>query len=42
MNLGTVLYPLDYPRIAEFMNALDRVNAVADTASGFVWRLQSA
>jgi hypothetical protein len=41
MNVGTARYPLDDPRIAEFMNALDRVNALADAAPGFVWRLQT-
>lgn len=41
MNVGTALYPLDDPRIADFMAALDEVNALADTAPGFVWRLQS-
>jgi hypothetical protein len=42
MNVGTVRYPLDDPRIAEFMNALDQVNALADASPGFVWRLQSS
>ena len=41
MNIGTLRYPTDDPRIAEFMNALDRVNGMADAAPGFVWRLQS-
>ena len=42
MNVGTVRYPTDDPRIAEFMGALDRINALADATPGFVWRLQSA
>jgi hypothetical protein len=42
MNVGTVRYPLDDPRIAEFIARLDEVNALADASSGFVWRLQSA
>ena len=42
MNVGTVRYPTDDPRIAEFMNQLDAVNALADAAPGFVWRLQSS
>ena len=33
--------PTDDPRVAEFMDALERVNAIADTAPGFVWRLQT-
>jgi len=41
MNVGTTLYPTNDPRIAEFMNALDEINAMADAAPGFVWRLQS-
>ncbi len=41
MNVGTLLHPTDDPRIAEFMGALDQVNAMADAAPGFVWRLQS-
>ena len=41
MNVGTARYPLDDPRIAEFMGRLDEVNALADTALGFIWRLQS-
>jgi GNAT superfamily N-acetyltransferase len=32
---------LDDPVMAEFVEGLDRVNALADAAPGFVWRLQS-
>jgi hypothetical protein len=28
------------PRTADFFAALDRINALADTSPGFVWRLQ--
>ena len=42
INVATALYPLDDPRIAEFMGLLDEVNALADGSPGFVWRLQSA
>jgi hypothetical protein len=31
---------VDSPEMAEFAANLDRVNALADAASGFVWRLQ--
>ena len=41
MNVGRAVAPLDDPRLAEFMNRLDEVNALADEAPGFVWRLQS-
>ena len=39
MNVGTVLYETDDPRMADFMNNLDRVNALAEASPGFVWRL---
>ncbi len=41
MNIGTLIAPTDDPAVAEFMDALDRVNAIADEAPGFVWRLQT-
>jgi hypothetical protein len=41
LNVGTLRYPADDPRVAEFMNRLDEVNAIADTSPGFRWRLQS-
>lgn len=41
INIGTMVAPTDDPRVAEFMEALDRVNAIADSAPGFVWRLQT-
>jgi Domain of unknown function (DUF3291) len=33
--------PADSPQLAPFFAALDPVNAVADAAPGFVWRLQT-
>jgi len=33
---------LDSPELAAFVAALDPVNAIADQAPGFVWRLQTA
>ncbi len=41
MNVATALYPLDDPRIAAFVAALDEVNALAERSPGFVWRLKS-
>ena len=41
VNIGRLRAPLDSPQLASFMAALDPVNAVADTAPGFVWRLQT-
>ncbi len=41
INIGTMLAPTDDPLVAEFMDNLDRINADADRAPGFVWRLQT-
>ncbi|MEU6982256.1 DUF3291 domain-containing protein [Streptomyces sp. NPDC046324] len=39
LNVATLRHPLDDPRIAPFVELLDPVNAAADDAPGFVWRL---
>jgi heme-degrading monooxygenase HmoA len=41
VNVGRLRAPLDSPVLAEFVAALDPVNAAADAAPGFVWRLQT-
>jgi hypothetical protein len=41
VNIGRLLAPVDSPRLADFMAALDPVNAVADAAPGFLWRRQT-
>ena len=41
VNVGRLVAPLDDPRLAAFMEALDPVNAAAEAAPGFVWRLQT-
>ena len=41
VNIGRLRAPLDSAQLAGFMAALDPVNAVADAAHGFVWRLQT-
>ncbi|MDK9500247.1 DUF3291 domain-containing protein [Streptomyces katrae] len=40
LNVATFRYPLDDPRVAPFVEALDPVNSAADAAPGFVWRLK--
>ena len=40
MNVARLKAPLDSPQLADFVGALDRINAVADRSPGFVWRLQ--
>ena len=42
INIGKILYPLDDPRMAEFVENLTRINALADISPGFVWRLQGS
>lgn len=39
INIGTLRAPIDDPMIADFKNNLDRINALAETMPGFVWRL---
>jgi len=42
INIARILAPLDDPIMAEFVANLERINALADAAPGFVWRLQSS
>lgn len=42
INIGRLIAPIDDPKIAEFVAQLEPINALADKAPGFVWRLQSA
>ena len=37
-NIGSAKFTYDNPRFAEFVDNLDRINALADAAPGFVWR----
>lgn len=40
INIGRLKHPVDDPRVAEFMDNLDPINALAEASPGFVWRLQ--
>jgi hypothetical protein len=40
LNIGRFRHPTDDPRMADFMNALDLVNGLAERSDGFVWRLK--
>src|SRR5262249_19644700 len=42
VNIGRILAPLDDPQMAGFVGRLDELNALADCAPGFVWRLQTS
>ena len=41
LNVGIIKGPMDSPVMAEFAASLARINALADGAPGFVWRLQT-
>jgi len=41
LNIALPRQPLESPLLAEFVARLEPVNAAADTAPGFVWRLQT-
>ena len=41
LNIALPRAPLESEQLAEFMAALDPVNAAADESPGFVWRLQT-
>lgn len=40
LNIAAMKAPLESPVMADFAANLDRINALADAAPGFVWRLQ--
>ncbi len=42
INIGRLKAPVTAPEIAGFFENLDRINALADNAAGFVWRLRGA
>ncbi|MFE0423581.1 DUF3291 domain-containing protein [Streptomyces sp. NPDC058953] len=39
VNIARLKFPLDSPQLKDFVEALDPVNAVAESSDGFVWRL---
>lgn len=41
VDIARLLAPLDSPQLAGFVARLDDINALADRAPGFVWRLQT-
>ena len=41
VNIALPIEPLDSPTLAGFVALLEPVNALADSAPGFVWRLQT-
>lgn len=42
LNIGKLLHPLDHPGVAEFIDNLDKINRLAESSPGFIWRLRDA
>ncbi len=42
LNVAELKMPLTSPGMLDFVENLDRINALAEAAPGFVWRLQTA
>ena len=42
VNVAKLTAPLGDPRIADFRNALERINRLGEAQPGFVWRAQGA
>ena len=41
LNIARMRFELDAPDMKDFVDGLDPVNALADQADGFIWRLQT-
>jgi len=41
LNVAIMKEPLESPGMADFVANLDRINALAESSPGFVWRLQT-
>lgn len=42
LNVGRLVAPTDDPRVADFMNALDRINGLGKRMPGFVWMMEGS
>jgi len=42
LNIARFRKPIDHPDNEEFISSLDRVNAIAESQNGFIWRLTGA
>ncbi|MEO0829474.1 MAG: DUF3291 domain-containing protein, partial [Pseudomonadota bacterium] len=42
LNIGRLVADADDPRIADFMNGLDRINGLAKRMPGFVWMMEGS
>lgn len=41
LNVAYAKAPLESAEMAEFVDNLDRINSLAESSAGFIWRLQS-
>lgn len=39
LNIARFRQPINHPDNEEFINSLDRINAIAESQKGFIWRL---
>ena len=37
LNIARMLAPIESPQLSDFVANLDRINALAEAADGFVW-----
>ncbi len=42
LNIGRLLAPTDDPRVAEFMDNIDRINGLGKRMPGFVWMMEGS
>jgi hypothetical protein len=40
LNIGRIVAPLDSPVMADFVGNLDKINVLAESSPGFIWRLK--
>jgi Domain of unknown function (DUF3291) len=40
LNIARLKFPIDSPDVSEFVDNLDRINALAERSDGFAWRLR--
>ena len=40
LNIARLKFPIDSPEVSEFVDNLDRINALAERSDGFAWRLK--
>ena len=41
LNIAQLIAPIDSPMLADFVDNLDRINALAEQSMGFVWRYEA-